>query len=154
MSSADGWNKVVCQFYFDEGEEASVIRAKFSCYGKFWDRLEIEKSNKYELVDDFENLLQNVLVSGESVSLLVDLMETWLLDYKCFKVNLTKEDSFPSVTIGLQQDSGFITTNEKPVFELAYKDLRIQTTVRFIIDQTCVISFNHGLKRFLKSYQK
>lgn len=106
----------------------------------FWNRALHDFSS--QLVPDVRVLLPQVKVSEESLDGFADCCRQWLETREGFAFEFTESagDQSLIVSVGLRKD--VICSNEKPVLTIAFKaDYRIQTSLSFVIDQSCMQVF-------------
>lgn len=108
--------------------------------GYFWDRsVPLEAAS---MTRDFEVRLPQVLISEKGVSALRQHLAAWLDDRHCFECTITSQDSEQILSVKVGADARFISSQEKPVFELSYsRGASMSARWAFVVDQTCIREF-------------
>lgn len=94
----------------------------------------------YESTDEFDITLHQVILSKERLIKLIQRLEKWLDVREEFDLDVAGIVE-QKVSLGVGSQDKIIYSADKPVFTMTYETSRMMTTLRFVIDQSCVTSF-------------
>lgn len=144
ISSSDGWNQIEFHLSNFSNEILATIVAK----GKFWAKNQNYNIDSAQLVDDFDVNLFQVIFSKDKLILLKKLLESWFSDPREISIEISAFNC-PKVSIFIGESDEFICSKIKPVFVLNYQDSRVETKVKFIVDQSCLNLMFEDLKKWI-----
>lgn len=101
------------------------------------------------LTDEYEIKLAQVLIWRTDLLELQKSLADWVDDHKPIQVSMGHNDSqFLSLAICLKKD--FICRPDRPVAVIGHGSFRMQSEVRFVVDQSCVRQCGSVLDEFLR----
>jgi hypothetical protein len=146
ISSSDGWDSI--RFGLTNGRLNQEVVVSISAGARFWDR-RVHLEDNPDLVDDFAVTFHQAALSRTRLLGLLDELRAWMVENKTIDVELV-DGSLPRVRIFVGALDDLISSTSRPVFVLSYSDTRIESSIKFVVDQSCIRLFMDGLEQALR----